>query len=50
MPNLNSKPTIQNFQQADIFIYLLSIANRFDIDVETAFREKEEVNKKREWK
>lgn len=25
-------------------------ANRFEIDIEEAFREKEEVNKKREWK
>lgn len=35
---------------ADIFIYLCAIANRFDIDMEQAFREKEEINKKREWK
>lgn len=35
---------------ADILIYLCSIANRFDIDIEEAFREKEEINKKREWK
>lgn len=35
---------------ADIFIYLCSIANRFDIDLEDAFREKEEINKKREWR
>jgi NTP pyrophosphatase (non-canonical NTP hydrolase) len=34
---------------ADIMIYLCSIANRFEIDIEQAFREKEEVNKKREW-
>ncbi|HBS89059.1 MAG: pyrophosphohydrolase [Bacteroidetes bacterium GWF2_38_335] len=34
---------------ADILIYLCSIANRFDIDIEEAFREKEEINKKREW-
>jgi NTP pyrophosphatase (non-canonical NTP hydrolase) len=34
---------------ADILIYLCAIANRFDIDMEQAFREKEEVNKKREW-
>ncbi|MCP4550711.1 MAG: pyrophosphohydrolase [Bacteroidetes bacterium] len=34
---------------ADMLIYLCSIANRFDIDIEEAFREKEEINKKREW-
>ena len=35
---------------ADLLIYLCAIANRFDIDMEQAFREKEEINKKREWK
>lgn len=34
---------------ADMLIYLCAIANRFDIDIEQAFREKEEINKKREW-
>jgi len=34
---------------ADIMIYLCAIANRYDIDIENAFREKEEINKKREW-
>lgn len=34
---------------ADMIIYLCAIANRFDIDIEEAFREKEEINKKREW-
>jgi len=35
---------------ADIMIYVCSIANRFDIDLEQAFRKKEEHNKKRIWK
>jgi NTP pyrophosphatase (non-canonical NTP hydrolase) len=35
---------------ADMLIYLCAIANRFDIDMEQAFREKEEINKLREWK
>lgn len=35
---------------ADIMIYLCSIANRFDIDIEQAFRKKEEHNNKRNWK
>lgn len=34
----------------DVMIYLFTIANRFDIDLERAFREKEEINKKRTWK
>ncbi len=34
----------------DIFIYLCAIANRKEIDLETAFRAKEEKNKTRTWK
>ena len=34
---------------ADILIYLCAIANRYDIDLEEAFRNKEEINKKRKW-
>lgn len=34
---------------ADVFIYLLTIAHHFNIDLEQAFRDKEEVNKKRTW-
>lgn len=34
---------------ADILIFLCSIANRLGIDLEKAFREKEEVNKRRIW-
>jgi NTP pyrophosphatase (non-canonical NTP hydrolase) len=34
---------------ADILIYVCSIANRYDIDLERAFRQKEEVNKSRSW-
>lgn len=35
---------------ADVFIYLCSLANMHNIDLEQAFREKEEINKKRVWK
>lgn len=35
---------------ADILIFVFSIANRYNIDLEKAFRDKEEINKKREWK
>lgn len=34
----------------DILIYICAIANRSGIDLEEAFREKEEINKKRIWK
>ena len=34
---------------ADIFIYVCAIANRFEIDMDQAFREKEEINKLRDW-
>lgn len=36
-------------EMADIFIYLCSIANRLDVDLETAFIEKEKKNKTRSW-
>lgn len=35
---------------ADMFIFLCSIANRYGIDLEEAFRAKEEINKQRVWK
>jgi NTP pyrophosphatase (non-canonical NTP hydrolase) len=35
---------------ADVFSYLLDLANQFNIDLETAFRKKEEKNSKRMWK
>jgi NTP pyrophosphatase (non-canonical NTP hydrolase) len=34
-------------EAADVFIFLLDICNKFDIDLESAFRAKEEINKKR---
>ena len=34
---------------ADIFIYVCAIANRYDIDLETAFRDKETINHERSW-
>ena len=36
-------------EMADIIIYLCSIANRYDIDLESSFRAKEEINKSRSW-
>lgn len=35
---------------ADVFIYLCSLANMHGIDLEKAFREKEDKNKHRVWK
>ncbi len=35
---------------ADVFIYFLDICNKLGVDLETAFRNKEEINKKRAWK
>ncbi len=34
---------------ADVFIYLLDICNHFGVNLEQAFRDKEEINKKRSW-
>lgn len=34
---------------ADVLIYICSIANRLNIDLEAAFRAKEEINKQRTW-
>ncbi|MFA5109760.1 MAG: MazG nucleotide pyrophosphohydrolase domain-containing protein [Patescibacteria group bacterium] len=45
----NSKFNPVDYELADVLIYLCEIANRFNIDLEKAFREKEEINKKRVW-
>lgn len=34
---------------ADVLIYLCAIANRYDIDLEAAFRDKEAINHQRSW-
>ena len=36
-------------EAADVFMYLPEICNHYGIDLEQAFREKEEINKKRVW-
>ncbi len=50
--SVGSGSTIGNVKHelADVFIYLCSLANMHDIDLEEAFREKEEINKQRTWK
>lgn len=45
----NSKKYEVDQEAADVFMYLLEICNRFDIDLEKAFREKEAINAKRTW-
>lgn len=46
----NSKFGSIDEELADIIILTCAIANRYGIDLEKAFREKEELNKKRTWK
>ena len=46
----NSQKFALEDEAADVFIYLLDICNYFKIDLETAFRQKEEKNSKRTWK
>ena len=46
----NSVFTSVEEELADITICLSSIANRYGIDLETAFRRKEDINKRRVWK
>lgn len=36
-------------EAADVFIYFLQICNYFELDLEKAFRDKEEINKTRSW-
>ena len=45
----NSEQFHIDHEAVDVFMYLLDICNHLGIDLEKAFREKEEVNKKRKW-
>lgn len=45
----NSKTGELGHELADVFIFLCSIANRYNIDLQAAFEEKEEKNKQRTW-
>jgi NTP pyrophosphatase (non-canonical NTP hydrolase) len=47
--DVNSKFGSIDEELADILIYLCAIANRYDIDLETAFRNKEKINHQRVW-
>lgn len=46
----NSKFGSIDEELADIIIFVCSIANKFDIDLEKAFRDKEVINQARIWK
>jgi NTP pyrophosphatase (non-canonical NTP hydrolase) len=46
----NSKCGSIDEELADIICIICTIANRQKIDLETAFRNKEKINKKRTWK
>ena len=48
-PGKKTKPNELEYEFADVFSYLLDLANQFDVDLEKAFRDKEEKNKKRTW-
>ena len=45
----NSKVGDISEELADIMMYLCAIANRYNIDLERAFRDKEQRNQKRTW-
>ena len=47
--DLNSNTSRISYELVDIFIFLCAIANRYGINLEEAFREKEAINKKRQW-
>lgn len=46
-----TKANIENFELelADVFNYLLELANRFDIDLATAYHKKSALNETRVW-
>ncbi len=46
----NSKEHNLGHEAVDVLMYLLDICNHYNVDLEKAFREKGEINKKRIWK
>lgn len=46
----NSATYRLDHEAVDVLNYLLQICNRFEIDLESAFREKETLNNARTWK
>ena len=47
--NINSSADEIKHEIVDMFIILCAIANRYNVNLEEAFKEKEEINKKRIW-
>jgi NTP pyrophosphatase (non-canonical NTP hydrolase) len=51
--DIKSDKKSENFyladEAADVFIYLLDLCNQLGVDLEDAFRKKEEKNKTRKW-
>ncbi|MGZ3775052.1 MAG: MazG nucleotide pyrophosphohydrolase domain-containing protein [Pseudobdellovibrionaceae bacterium] len=47
--DLNSKTSSVADELADLIIMLSAIANRLDVNLEKALRDKEEINKQRTW-
>jgi NTP pyrophosphatase (non-canonical NTP hydrolase) len=47
---VGTKPAELSHEAADVLIVLLGLCNMLDIDLEQAFRDKEELNKQRTWK
>lgn len=47
----NAKPASHELEEefADVLSYLLDLANYFQVDLEKAFREKEQINSGRVW-
>ena len=45
----NSKVGSIEEELADVFIFVCAIANKYDIDLEKAFRAKERINAERSW-
>jgi NTP pyrophosphatase (non-canonical NTP hydrolase) len=46
----NSEKKELDHELSDVFSYLVDIANHLDVDMEKAFREKEEINNHRVWR
>ena len=44
-----SKPDNVSEELADVFSYLLDLSERLGVDLESAYRAKEDVNRAREW-
>ena len=48
-PGKSNNPDELAYELADILSYLLELANRFNVDLEAAFKRKEAINEGRKW-